>query len=412
MRTLLIDPRGGGISGDMLTAALADLTGSAAPLERLSASIADLPGCAEFSVRLEEFDGGVRARRLAFRVREKPAGSDGDLAAALEGVAAAAGLTAWGAERARLILGDLLAAERRLHPSGFSRHAVASADTIFDILAPLLLMEESGLAGCPVHATPPALGGGTIRTGPGTVGGPAPAALEICAAHRIPIAESPLDMELTTPTGAALLVNLADVADRFPAMVPLRTGYGAGTRPNGNGANILRVVEGETTDLIEERIVMLETNLDDISGEVVAHAFGRLFEEGATDVFITPAIGKKNRPVQILSVIADRERYVRLLGVLMEETGTLGVRVREEPRLVADRRQEEKTVAIGGRTFQVRVKTSRACGRVIAVKPEYEDLRRIARELGVPLREAAREVECRLARMEQANLQRPAARDD
>ncbi|HDS64123.1 MAG TPA: DUF111 family protein, partial [Methanofollis liminatans] len=87
MRALLIDPRTGGISGDMLTAALADLTGSAAPLERLSAAIAALPGCAEFSVRLEEADGGVRAGRLAFKVREKPAGSDGDLAAALAEVA-------------------------------------------------------------------------------------------------------------------------------------------------------------------------------------------------------------------------------------------------------------------------------------------------------------------------------------
>jgi len=393
MRALLIDPRTGGISGDMLAAALADLTGSAAPLERLGAAIAALPGCAEFSVRLEEADGGVRARRLAFKVREKPAGSDGDLAAALAEVAASVGLTAWGRERAERVLGDLLAAERRLHPTGFSRHAVASADTIFDILAPLLLIEEAGLAGCQVHATPPALGGGLIRTGGGTVGGPAPAALEICAAHRIPVAESSLSMELTTPTGAALLANLAVVADRFPAMTPIRTGYGAGTRPNGAGANILRVVECETSDLVEERIVLLETNLDDISGEVVAHALGRLLEEGAIDVFVTPAIGKKNRPVQVISVITDRERYARLLTVLMEETGTLGVRVREEPRLVADRQRETVEVVVGGRTFPVRVKTSRACGRVIAVKPEYEDMRQIARERGITLREVAREVE-------------------
>jgi len=393
MRTLLIDPRGGGIAGDMLAAALTDLTGSTDPLERLSASIAALPGCDEFSVRAEETDGGVRATRLAFRVREKPAGTDGDLAAALEEVAAAVGLTAWGVERAHLILGDLLAVERRFHPSGFSRHAVASADTIFDILAPLLLMEEAGLAGCPVRATPPALGGGLIRTGTGTIGGPAPAALEICATHRIPVAESSLAMELTTPTGAAILANLAVVTERFPAMTPYRTGYGAGTRPNGAGANILRVVEGETTDLVEERIVILETNLDDVSGEVVAHALGRLLEEGATDVFVTPAIGKKNRPAQVISVITDQERYAHLLTVLMEETGTLGVRVREEPRLVAHRRQEAMEIPIGGRTFPVRVKTSQAFGRLIAVKPEYEDMRQIARELGVTLREVAREVE-------------------
>ena len=131
-------------------------------------------------------------------------------------------------------------------------------------------------------------------------------------------------------------------------MTPTRTIYGAGTRPNVAGANILRVVECETSDLVEERIVLLETNLDDISGEVVAHALGRLLEEGAIDVFVTPAIGKKNRPVQVISVITDRERYARLLTVLMEETGTLGVRVREEPRLVADRRRETVEVVVGG----------------------------------------------------------------
>ena len=199
-------------------------------------------------------------------------------------------------------------------------------------------------------------------------------------------------MELTTPTGAALLANLAGTVTRFPAMTPLRIGYGAGSKKNGSGLNILRVVEGEIDDLTEERIVILETNLDDVDGEVIGFAREKLFAAGAVDVFITPASGKKNRPVHIMSVITTHECYPVLIRILMDETGTLGVRVREEPRLVADRTSEKISVLVNGQSFTVRVKTSRAGDRVIAVKPEYEDMKEIALNLGLPLRHVAREV--------------------
>ncbi|MBP2146288.1 uncharacterized protein (TIGR00299 family) protein [Methanofollis sp. W23] len=392
MRALLIDPRVGGIAGDMLVAALVDLTGLTEPLTSLAEAVATLPGCAAFDVAVTETAHGIRAKKLRVMLPERQAGSDGDLVAAMEEVIERVGLSPGAAATARGVLKDLVEAERRLHPSGFSRHAVASADTIFDILGPLLLMEEAGLWGCPVYATPPALGGGTIPTGEGEVGGPAPAALEICARHRLPISECALGMELTTPTGAALLANLAVVADWFPAMVPARIGYGAGTREQNGRHNLLRVVEGEIGDLVDERIVVLETNLDDITGETVGYTFERLFAAGAVDVYITPAIGKKHRPVQVLSVITDHARYQDLIRILMDETGTLGVRVREEPRLVAERSREAVEVEVGGRTFQVRVKTSRSCGRVVAIKPEFEDMKEIALTLGMPFRAVADEV--------------------
>jgi uncharacterized protein (DUF111 family) len=199
-------------------------------------------------------------------------------------------------------------------------------------------------------------------------------------------------MELTTPTGAALLANLARVVTLFPAMTPLRTGYGAGAGDHGSSCRILRVVEGEIDDLTEERIVLLETNLDDVDGETIGYTRERLFSAGAVDVFITPAQGKKNRPVNVLSVITTREDYLPLVRLLMDETGTLGVRIREEPRLVADRVNEKIRVLVRNQPFTVRIKISRSLGKVIAVKPEYEDLKQIARELGIPLRHVAREV--------------------
>ena len=135
-----------------------------------------------------------------------------------------------------------------------------------------------------------------IHTMGGDVGGPAPASLEICARHRIPIPRVPSPWNLRLRPVPALLANLAGTVTRFPAMTPLRIGYGAGSKKNGSGSNILRVVEGEIDDLTEERIVILETNLDDVDGEVIGFAREKLFTVGAVDVFITPRLARKTVP--------------------------------------------------------------------------------------------------------------------
>jgi len=399
MNAILLDPRAGGIAGDMLCAALADLTGSAEPLHSLAGAIATLPRCSVFEISLERVETPFSAAFISITLEEEQGGSDDDIAHEMNVVIQKIGLTPPAAAKANAILADLISVKNRLHPQAASGHTLASVDTIFDILGPLALLEESGLFGCPMYTTPPALGGGTIHTMGGEVGGPAPAALEICARHRIPVSESSLAMELTTPTGAALLANLAGTVTRFPAMTPLRIGYGAGSKKNGCGSNTLRVVQGEIDDLTEERIVILETNLDDVDGEVIGFAREKLFAAGAVDVFITPAFGKKSRPVHVVSVITSRENYPALIRILMDETGTLGVRVREEPRLVADRANEKVSVTVNEQPFVIRVKTSRAGGRIIAVKPEYEDIKQIAVRFDLPLRHVAREVYRQLPRI-------------
>jgi uncharacterized protein (TIGR00299 family) protein len=390
MKSILLDPRTGGIAGDMLCAALADLTGSAAPLHSLAEAIAALPCCSVFEISLERVEKPCSAAFLSITLEEKRSGLDRDITCEMGEVISKIGLSASAATLAHAILADLISVKNRLHPSASSNHTLASVDTIFDILGPLALLEEAGLFGSPIYSTPPALGGGMIHTMDGKVGGPAPASLEICARHRIPVSESPLTMELTTPTGAALLANLAGIVTQFPAMTPLRIGYGAGSQKNGTGPNILRVVEGEISDLTEERIIILETNLDDADGEVIGYTREKLFAAGAVDVFITPAYGKKNRPVHVISVITTREHYPELIRILMDETGTLGVRVREEPRLVADRKNEIIEVMVAGHPYPVRVKTSQSGGRIIAVKPEYEDMKQIAHRLGLPFRHVVR----------------------
>ncbi len=392
MNAILLDPRTGGISGDMLCAALADLIGSVKPLQAVAEAIAELPRCSSFEIALERVENPCSAAFISITLEEEPGDSDEAISREMDAIMQGIGLSPSATAKAHAILGDLMQVRNRLHPKAAPGYTLGSVDTIFDIIGPLALLEDAGLSGCPVYTTPPALGGGTIRTPGGEIGGPAPAALEICARHRMPVSESSLDMELTTPTGAALLANLASAVTSFPAMTPLRIGYGAGSNRNHTGANILRVVEGELDDLTEERIVILETNLDDVDGETIGYTREKLFAAGAVDVFITHASGKKNRPVQILAVITTRDHYFPLVRILMDETGTLGVRIREEPRLVADRSNETIPVTVKGHQFMVRVKTSRSGNQVIAAKPEYEDMREIALKLGIPLRRVTREV--------------------
>jgi hypothetical protein len=133
---------------------------------------------------------------------------------------------------------------------------------------------------------------------------------------------------------------------------------------------------------------MLETNLDDVPGETVGYVVERLREAGAVDVYVTTASGKKNRPVQILHIITNQLDYPGLLEILMEETGTLGVRILDIPRLVAHRSRQPMRVTVEGQEFDISVKTSTVNGKLIAKKPEYEDLKRIARILKIPINKA------------------------
>jgi uncharacterized protein (TIGR00299 family) protein len=388
MKVLVIDPKIAGIAGDMLLASLIDLTGAPESLEPVADAIRGLDGCRQFRYEAEEVTaGGITATRLTIRIEEERAKNDGDLRTALLAVADEVGLSGLARSRALAVLDALAGAEARLHRSGFSRHEIASVDTIFDIIGTMLLLERSGFLEGSIVATPPALGGGSIRTEHGEIPGPAPATIELLARHRFPYASVPIDTELTTPTGAALLTQLSErIVDPYPAMIPIRIGYGTGTRPVPGRPDLLRVVEGESLPPGEDRIVMLETNLDDVSGETIGYTVERLLDEGAVDVFVIPALGKKNRPVSVISVMATESREDHLIRVLMEETGSLGVRVREFRKVVADRMKETVPVTIDGRTFAVRVKTSTVDGRPIAIKPEYDDTRAIARELNLPLR--------------------------
>lgn len=389
----------------MLLASLINLTASPKILEPLAEALQELPNCVAFSYRAEEVcSGGVSAQRLHIELQEKKLCSRDELASVAFNLATRLNLSGKAMDLVSSVLEDLAAAEARVHRSSFFRHEIAWLDTLFDVLGAALILDKKGFLEGAIYTTPPALGGGCIKMDGMEMAGPAPATLEILCKHKMVYSLQPVDRELTTPTGAAILANLTStVVDFYPAMKPLAVGYGAGTCDLEGRPNVLRTLEGDNFRVSNESIVLLETNLDDLPGEVIGYATQRLLEEGAVDVFVTSAMGKKNRPVNIISVITNHNSCDRLLRILMEETGTLGVRVLDVPRVVADRTREPHSFAVNGRTFQVEVKTSRVDGKVISIKPEYEDLKAIAEDLSIPLNQVLEAVKKELPEVARFN---------
>jgi pyridinium-3,5-bisthiocarboxylic acid mononucleotide nickel chelatase len=291
---------------------------------------------------------------------------------------------------------SLVNAEAELHGNKLTDahlHEVGLIDTPAEIIGVAVALENLGLFEGKIYATPVAVGGGTIKFSHGIVPCPAPATLAILESRNYPIKGGPIEEELATPTGAAILVNMADEVSRFyPPMTPLKVGYGAGTKEFAQMPNCLRITIGKSTEerLLEEEITVLETNLDDVTGEIVGYSIDKLLAEGAKDVCIIPIFTKKNRPGQILRVVAAKKDSEHLSQIIMEETGTLGVRILTCERHVLNRELHQVDILINESKERVNIKVVKdKKGTVIHIKPEYEDLKRIAEKNHKPLREIA-----------------------
>jgi hypothetical protein len=292
------------------------------------------------------------------------------------------------------VIHTLVEAEMSLHGHHLADahlHEVGLVDTAAEIIGSAVAMEDLGFFNAKIVATPVSVGGGLFQFSHGTVSSPSPAALAIFQSKNFPIKGGPVESELATPTGASIIVNLADEVCRFyPEMAPLKVGYGAGHKEFSEMPNVLRIVMGKplVKCLIKDKIAVLETNIDDVPGEIVGHAVDRLLAEGAKDVSIIPMYTKKNRPGQIVKVIADQKDAQHLSQVLINETGTLGVRVTFCERHIIPREAHSIDLLIDGAKETVKVKVSRnSNGVIIRIKPEYEDLKRLAEKTNKPLRE-------------------------
>jgi uncharacterized protein (TIGR00299 family) protein len=401
-RVTLIDSQTAGISGDMILAALID---AGADIKAVRQTVEEIPKhyskCKRLQLEIKEVrKHGFRATNVEFTISEEhnEVSAKAFLDAA-ERIASSSGISEKAASLAVNTIKTLLQAESRLHGEDSATthlHEAGSADTLGDVFGTAAACDSLGILDEEIYCTPVAVGGGTVSFSHGTMSTPAPATLEILRAKSIPIVAGPEDAELTTPTGASILANLANrVAERYPPMVPDKVGYGAGKRELVAAPNLLRVVLGHTIaeGIESDAVQILETNLDDLSGEVVAYALNRLLESGAKDAWITSALFKKNRPGQVLHVLCDPVDVEKMAKIMLEETGTLGVRFQQWKRLKLKRDVETIELNIGSKIYHARIKVARdERGRVTRVKPEFDDVHSIASAVSKPAREVSDQI--------------------
>ena len=282
-------------------------------------------------------------------------------------------------------------AEAEIHGTSIDQvhfHEVGAVDAMVDIVCAAVGAES--LAVDEWVCSPLNVGGGTVKCAHGTLPVPAPATLKLL--QDAPVYSSGPQVELVTPTGAAIVKTLSTRFAPFPAMKIDKSGYGAGTRDFPEHPNLLRITigEAEPTDRANtsnESITVLEANLDDLSPQVLAYAMERLLAEGALDVFSVPVQMKKSRPGALLTVLAKMEDANRLTKTIFAETTTLGVRRHEEQRQTLSRRWETVDTTWG----PVRIKIANMNGSVSNYAPEYEDCRTLAEAQHVPLRTVMQE---------------------
>jgi len=372
-----------GVSGDMILGAMLDAGLDPAALR---AELAKLPLSGHSLEARRVKRAGLAATQAVVSVGdEQPARTIADILAIID----ASSLPAADKERGSAIFRRLAEAEAAVHgePAGQVRlHEVGAADALVDVMgavAGLRLLEVDAL-----FASPLPLASGEVASHHGAIPLPAPATLELLARARAPVRPAVGSEELVTPTGAAIVTTLA--AFGLPEMTLEQVGYGAGSRDPEGRANVLRLWLGQAEQPGGTKpAVLLETNIDDMTGESLAYAVERLLAAGALDAWLTPVQMKKGRPGVVVSAICRQEQEAALAHVLLRETSTLGVRVRRLHRWEAPRQEMEFVSSIG----PAAVKVKRLPGEQPQVVPEYEACARLARERGVPLAEVYRIVQ-------------------
>ena len=275
---------------------------------------------------------------------------------------------------------NLAKAEAKVHGCKVSEvhfHEVGAVDSIVDIVGTAVGVEQLGTERIYASALP--LGSGWVETAHGRMPVPAPAALELL--RGVPVIASSVKSELTTPTGAAIIKTIAKGFGNMPQIKIEKIGYGIGTRDFEQIPNILRIVTGEGSGG-QEKLIMIETNIDDMNPQIYDYLMTRLFKKGALDVFLTPIQMKKGRPAVLLNVLCNEDKKAQVMDIIFEETTTIGIRTCEVNRYCLERGTSEVVTPYG----KVKVKISQKNGKPINIQPEYEDCRKIAEKKNVPLK--------------------------
>lgn len=382
--TIIIDPQSSGIAGNMIIGALVDLGANPEELKEIMESTAEQfgkvnvtfqkivkhgidstfchvemlehkhsVGYSEFIKQIEELDIDEKVKRTSIKVFER-----------------------------------IAKAESKVHGKSLDEihfHEVGASDAVADVIGSIYAYYSLNLDNQKIIGLPIAVGGGRVKTAHGVIPVPAPAVVEILKDAKM--VGGPVDSELATPTGCAIYAEICDeIMEFLPLIKPEKVAYGAG-RKDFDHPNVLRIIE--SSDISEsDRIDVIETNLDHLTGEEIGYLFDKLLDEGASDVSITPIIMKKNRQGSLLKVISSRKNRDHLIDVIFKETGSLGIRIAPNMhRGIAKREFVKKEYDINGKTYEVTFKIGYVNGEIISSRPEYEDLKKIAEDSKLPLRQ-------------------------
>src|SRR6058998_2976761 len=321
----VIDANSSGVSGDKYLGALVNMGGSVESLRKVAKVVAEyLPGASNVEVEARRVErGGIGGHLVTIKSEEKgPRRKGGVILSSAKKCARKLALSDWASGFSLATVETLLQAESKVHghsPEDVELGELGSADTLVDVLGVARLSEELGLAKANWWSTPIAVGGGTTHFSGRTYPNPPPAVAEILRTRKFPMVRGLGDQELSTPTGVAITVNLVGkYSQSHPAIRPDMVGYGAGSKDIDGVANILRITAGQSleTPHSHDEVVILETNIDDVTGEIIGRAAERLMSQGARDVTITPIYMKKNRPGHMVTVIAKKADAEDLAQVL------------------------------------------------------------------------------------------------
>jgi uncharacterized protein (TIGR00299 family) protein len=389
MRVLILDPFHGA-AGDMITAALVDCGADRDTVLKAMTAVVAKPGISRVT------RAGIRALKIDTKALPVHRTLD-EVMERLD--AASPHIPPPAYAMARRVFERINAAEEEVHGDHVHFHEVGADDAIADIVGACTALHTLGVDHLMI--LPVTLGHGTGTGSHGTFPIPAPATAAILRRSDIATVSGVHSGELCTPTGAAILAEFKSSfakATDLPAYTIKAIGYGAGTRDPPHTPNVLRAMLAETVitpgtlgELSQDSVDILETNVDDVSGEVIAHAIARFMDAGARDASATPIVMKKGRPGYLIRVICLPETSTQIAELMATELGTLGIRcIPSIHRFIAERTTQEICVEIAGKQKLLPVKLGWMHGAVYTLKAEFEPARAFAAETGIPVREVLR----------------------
>lgn len=381
MRTLYFDCFAGA-SGNMILAALLSVGVNRGEVVRQLRSL----NIGDFDIEITNVDrSGINAVHVEVKVPHEHVHRH---LADIEKIIQGSELSESVKDRSIKIFANLAAAEAKIHGIDVQKvhfHEVGAKDAIIDVVGSCIGFEMLGIERfvcSKIH-----VGSGFVKMAHGTYPVPPPAVAELLIGK--PIYSGAIQGELITPTGAAILSTLCDTYGEIPHMTVEQTAYGAGTREYNDFPNVLRLLIGESaavsaaSEVATNELVLLETNVDDVSPQVLGYVMDRAFEIGCLDCWFAPILMKKNRPASLISILCDEEKREKLTELLYRETTTLGIRIKRVERECLPR----EMVLVETQFGPVDVKVARYRNEVVNAMPEYDQVKRLAKTNGVAFRQ-------------------------